>query len=589
MQLVEEVLTELSAPGTHATSNPVQFQQVLVARQQAEEQRRKEAKAARDKKVKKGKQADDDQEDSAVAAELQDPVPKFSFRGRVQYYDQQQIEELVWQACRGMDAHHPLVRAMRRGIGVHHGGLPTRYRQNVEILFRCRYLQCIIATGTLAYGINAPCRTVVFAGDHFWLNPLQYRQMTGRAGRRGFDTLGHVVLFGVSKHKAASLMVSPVPRLFGHFPLSISLLLRALQLQACNPEDSRVRDTLLCLFQRPFYTMSHPEAAQKMPHLCRFALEYLMRMRLLDDQGRPLGLAGIVEHLFWTEPSNLLMASFLQAGTFFDICSGDDRGVAWTVTSEKLLILLSHIFQRVQLHDSILRQPDHIKYNTTSKVILEPLTDEQAAVLEQHNATALHIFTQYVHCYVRSTVRSLEHACCLPMSGLKAGRQASDSNSADGGESSFMELLEANRVDFEVCSPFAALSGIGDKFDTVADLVLSVPPDVLLDKGMVPAMGMVNRKGRPFVLNRYILDYWKHGSKHALEKGNRIPQGSAWEACTTFTKILQALATSYEHLPPEPDNDCVVRCFRRLAQEYWEKMQVFNGPRKLLHNAKGGV
>lgn len=56
--------------------------------------------------------------------------------------------------------------------------------------------------------------------------------------------------------------------------------------------------------------------------------------------------------------------------------------------------------------------------------------------------------------------------------------------------------------------------------------------------------------------------------------------GSAWEACTTFTKILQALATSFQHLAPEPENDCVVRCFRRLAWQYAEKMEVFNGPRK---------
>ena len=44
-----------------------------------------------------------------------------------------------------------------------------------------------------------------------------------------------MVLFGVSKHKAASLMLSPVPSLYGHFPMSISLCLRALQLQVKIP------------------------------------------------------------------------------------------------------------------------------------------------------------------------------------------------------------------------------------------------------------------------------------------------------------------------------------------------------------------
>ena len=57
-------------------------------------------------------------------------------------------------------------------------------------------------------------------------------------------------------------------------------------LQAAFPEDKRVRDSLLCLLQQPFYTMSHPASQQKMPHLFRFALEYLMRMNLLDTNGR---------------------------------------------------------------------------------------------------------------------------------------------------------------------------------------------------------------------------------------------------------------------------------------------------------------
>ncbi len=59
----------------------------------------------------------------------------------------------------------PLIDALARGIGVHHSGLPKKYRELVEKMFRMRHLRVIIATGTLALGINMPCRTVVFAGD----------------------------------------------------------------------------------------------------------------------------------------------------------------------------------------------------------------------------------------------------------------------------------------------------------------------------------------------------------------------------------------------------------------------------------------
>lgn len=66
---------------------------------------------------------------------------------------------------------------------------------SVEMLFRRGYLRVVIATGTLALGINMPCATVVFSGDSVFLTALNFRQAAGRAGRRGFDLLGNVVSF----------------------------------------------------------------------------------------------------------------------------------------------------------------------------------------------------------------------------------------------------------------------------------------------------------------------------------------------------------------------------------------------------------
>ncbi len=75
--------------------------------------------------------------------------PDFSFAGRARSLSPQELREIIEQGTWGMDNDHPLVRGLQRGIGVHHSGLPTKYRQTVEILFRCRYLRVVIATGML--------------------------------------------------------------------------------------------------------------------------------------------------------------------------------------------------------------------------------------------------------------------------------------------------------------------------------------------------------------------------------------------------------------------------------------------------------
>jgi superfamily II RNA helicase len=101
---------------------------------------------------------------------------------------------------------HPLLQALRRGIAVHHGGLPKQYRDLVEAMFRGKKLKVVIATGSLALGVNMPARTAVFIQDSTHLTPLEFRQMSGRAGRRGFDNIGHVVFFTVPIPKLCRLI-----------------------------------------------------------------------------------------------------------------------------------------------------------------------------------------------------------------------------------------------------------------------------------------------------------------------------------------------------------------------------------------------
>ena len=90
---------------------------------------------------------------------------------------------------------------VRKGIGFHHAGLLPILKQLVEVLFGRGLMQVVFATDTLALGVNMPARTVVIGRMSKWdgrqrrlLIPIEFQQMAGRAGRRGMDRFGHVVV-----------------------------------------------------------------------------------------------------------------------------------------------------------------------------------------------------------------------------------------------------------------------------------------------------------------------------------------------------------------------------------------------------------
>jgi len=87
------------------------------------------------------------------------------------------------------------------GVAAHHAGLIPLFKEIVEECFQLGLLKLVFATETLALGINMPARSVVierlekYDGEgHVLLTPGQYTQLTGRAGRRGIDTIGHAVV-----------------------------------------------------------------------------------------------------------------------------------------------------------------------------------------------------------------------------------------------------------------------------------------------------------------------------------------------------------------------------------------------------------
>jgi ATP-dependent RNA helicase HelY len=93
------------------------------------------------------------------------------------------------------------VRGLEAGIAAHHAGMVPPFKEAVEACFTRALVKAVFATETLALGINMPARSVViekltkFTGEaHEKLTPGEYTQLTGRAGRRGIDDVGHGIV-----------------------------------------------------------------------------------------------------------------------------------------------------------------------------------------------------------------------------------------------------------------------------------------------------------------------------------------------------------------------------------------------------------
>lgn len=106
-----------------------------------------------------------------------------------------------------------LATCAAKGVAFHNAGLSYRQRKMVEDSFKSGRVKCIVATPTLAAGINLPARRVVVrecsrfgSGGYVSIPVMEVKQMCGRAGRPGYDPYGEAVLMAKSEEDADHLM-----------------------------------------------------------------------------------------------------------------------------------------------------------------------------------------------------------------------------------------------------------------------------------------------------------------------------------------------------------------------------------------------
>jgi superfamily II RNA helicase len=131
------------------------------------------------------------------------------------------------------------VQALRNGIAVHHAGLIPVWKGFIEDLFNANKIKALFATETLAAGVNLPARTTVISAvtkrvrsETVKLKTSQLLQMAGRAGRRGKDIEGTVVILRnkfedvKASHK---ILTSSVDGIKSHFKISYGIAVKLLE------------------------------------------------------------------------------------------------------------------------------------------------------------------------------------------------------------------------------------------------------------------------------------------------------------------------------------------------------------------------
>ncbi|KAK2149217.1 hypothetical protein LSH36_462g02035 [Paralvinella palmiformis] len=226
---------------------------------------------------------------------------------------------------------------LKKGIGIHHSGLLPLLKETIEILFSEGLIKALFATETFAMGLNMPARTVLFTScrkfdgkDFRWLSSGEYIQMSGRAGRRGIDDKGIVILMVDEKMSSGvgkNIIKGQADPLNSAFHLTYNMVLNLLRVEEINPEY---------MLERSFYQFQNyaaiPELVEKVKNLEK---EYNKIVIPNDDQVSSYykirqqldNLALELKH-YIHKPQYLL--PFLQPGRLVQV-KHDDKDFGWGI------------------------------------------------------------------------------------------------------------------------------------------------------------------------------------------------------------------------------------------------------------------
>jgi superfamily II RNA helicase len=207
------------------------------------------------------------------AAEM--TVPLLEDDSKVGYTVRHECEQIVrklpnFQEYLELPEYNQLVGLLEKGIGIHHSGMIPILREIVELMISKRYIKLLFATESFAIGLDCPIKTAIFTSltkfdgkNERFLMAHEYTQMAGRAGRRGIDTVGHVVhcnnLFLPPTLMDYKTILGGMPqKLISKFHVSYGLVLNLLK----NSPDTK---------------------GCSMDHICEFSQKSMVNLEIADS------------------------------------------------------------------------------------------------------------------------------------------------------------------------------------------------------------------------------------------------------------------------------------------------------------------
>ena len=175
-------------------------------------------------------------------------VPLLEDDSKVGYIVRRECEQILrsklpnYQEYLELPEYLAVVSLLEKGIAVHHSGVMPILREIVEILFEKGYIKFLFATETFSVGLNMPIKTAIFTDVKKFdgsgmrmLHSHEFVQASGRAGRRGIDTVGHVIhlsnLFkNVDLTEYRTMMRGKPQTLVSKFKISYNLLLNLISI-----------------------------------------------------------------------------------------------------------------------------------------------------------------------------------------------------------------------------------------------------------------------------------------------------------------------------------------------------------------------